>query len=62
MLLNRSYVANLHGFKNHVLCICRGVKNHVKILSVTKEGFLTIETIGKEVLTVNSVDIKFLLN
>tara|TARA_B100000427_G_C15436038_1_gene563001 strand:+ start:79 stop:795 length:717 start_codon:yes stop_codon:yes gene_type:complete len=62
VLLNRSYVSNLHGFKNHVSCICRGVKNHVKILSVTKEGFLTIETIGKEVLTVNSVDIKFLLN
>ena len=62
LLLSRSYISKLHGFKNHVLCVCRGVKKHVKILSVTKQGFLTIETIGKEVLTVNSVDIKFLLD
>jgi len=62
VLLNRAYVSNLYGFKNHVLCVYKGVKNYVKILSVTKQGFLTIETIEKEVLTVNSVDVKFLLS
>ena len=62
ILLNRFYVSNLYGFKNHVLCVYKGVEKYIKILSVTKQGFLTIETIEKEVLTVNSVDVKFLLN
>ena len=61
-MLNRLYLSSLHGFKNHVLCVCKGVEKHVKILSVTKQGFLTIETMEKEVVTVNSVDVKFLLN
>ena len=62
MLLNRFYISNLHGFKHHVLCVYKGVEKYIKILSVTKQGFLTIETIEKEILTVNSADIKFLLN
>ena len=62
MLLNKFYVSNLYGFKYHVLCVYKGVIKNIKILSVTKQGFLTIETIEKEVLTVNSLDVKFLLN
>ena len=62
LVLNRIYTSNLHGFKSHVLCAFKGIEKYVKILSVTKQGFLTIETLENEVLTVNSLDIKFLLN
>ena len=60
-MLNRFYLSSLHGFKHHVLCVCKGIEKHVRILSVTKQGFLTIETKEKEVMTVNSIDIKFYL-
>lgn len=61
-MLNKLYLSSLHGFKHHVLCVYKGVEKHVRILSVTKQGFLTIETMEKEVVTVNSIDVKFLLN
>jgi len=60
--LKSSYILNLHGFKEYVLCLYHGKRKYVKILSFTSDGFLSIHIKEAGVQIVNSRDIKFLLS
>ena len=52
----------LWGAHHYVPCLLKNEKVFVKILSITKNGFLSISTKDSIVNTVNAKDIKFLLS
>ena len=55
------YMNSLYGARNHILCYYKDFKTYVKILSVTKEGFLTILMSDQSVVTVSHADIQFVI-
>jgi len=60
--VNKLYISNLYGFKSYIRCVYKGCEMFVKILNVNKNGFLTIVTKEQSIITVNDIDIKFLIN
>lgn len=61
MSIKKSYFSALWGAQEYVPCLLKGQKVSVKILSITKNGFLSILIRDKGINTVNANDIKFLL-
>ena len=62
MSIKKSYFSALWGAHHYVPCLLKNEKVFVKILSITKNGFLSISTKDSIVNTVNAKDIKFLLS
>ena len=60
-VLYKRYLKKLYGFNNYVQCLYEGSEITCKILSVTKQGFLTIMIKEKSIITVNSEDVKFII-
>ncbi|MAQ31624.1 MAG: biotin--[acetyl-CoA-carboxylase] ligase [Flavobacteriales bacterium] len=55
------YMSSLYGTRKHVLCNYNNSKTYVKILSITKKGFLTILMRDQSIITVSHADIQFLI-
>ena len=62
MSIKKSYFSALWGTQEYVPCLLNKQKASVKILSITKSGFLSILTKDAVVSTVNANAIKFLLS
>ena len=60
-IITSLYMSSLYGTRHHVLCNYKDSKTYVKILSVTKEGFLTILMSDQSVVTVSHADIQFII-
>tara|TARA_B100000700_G_C14969654_1_gene820693 strand:- start:320 stop:1036 length:717 start_codon:yes stop_codon:yes gene_type:complete len=59
--IQKFYMHKLYGFKDYINAVYKGNNICCKILSITSKGFLTIKTSQKHIVTVNDVDIKFLI-
>ena len=60
-IITSLYMSSLYGTRNHVLCYYKNTRTYVKILNVTKEGFLTILMGNHSVVSVSHADIQFVI-
>ena len=61
-MIKNLYIEFLFGYKNFIPCLYKKEKIHVKIVSITNQGLLTLLIKDFGFKTVNALDVKFLLS
>ena len=62
ILIKKQYFSCLYGTQDYIPCLYLNKRLLVKVLSITKEGFLSVVNKQGSIFTVNASQIQFLLN